>query len=351
MSRDHVVSGRAVVTCEPKANERPPFFIVGPGRSGTTLMARLLSAHSRLTVAPETHYLKRAVAGGAAVDEGPRDYDDFWAKYTQWSRFMDLEVDADRCVARIDALGVRSFRNIFAGVLSTYGESLNKARVGEKTPGHVRFMDRLLAWFPDTRFIVMVRDPRAVVASQLRSPWVRIRPPSLRRGVVIDSRAYQTVRYAVDWKEIYDIARAWKGHPQVIVQPYEDLVRSPHHALSQICDFLGEDFEPEMLEGVRDAERIPPGTAAAYRHAWGDWLERHHQRANQSISLESLEKWRNQLTKWEVAAVEGVCGGRMREQGYELTASSVARAAGRLTSFGVELVHNLEYALRKAARR
>jgi hypothetical protein len=314
-------------------------------------MARLLSAHSRLTVTPETHYLKRAFAAGAAVDENPEDFEGFWQKYTQWSRFIDLEVDADRCVARIDALGRRSFRNIFAGVLSAYGETASKVRVGEKTPGHVRFMDRLLAWFPDTRFIIMLRDPRAVVASQLRSPWVRIRPPSLRGGVVIDSRMQQTIRYAIDWKEIYGIARDWNDHPQVMVVTYEDLVRSPNRAVSAICEFLGEAFEPEMMEGARRAERLPPGTAQAYKNVWGDWLERHHQRANQSVSLESLEKWRDQLTKWEVATIEGVCGEGMRAQGYHPTSPSITRAAARLSASGIELLHSVEYNLRKTARR
>ena len=35
----------------------PPVFIVGAGRSGTTLLRTLLSAHPRLAVTPETHFM------------------------------------------------------------------------------------------------------------------------------------------------------------------------------------------------------------------------------------------------------------------------------------------------------
>ena len=48
--------GKNVATPE---NISRPVFIVGPGRSGTTLLRSLLSAHSRITVTPETHVLAR----------------------------------------------------------------------------------------------------------------------------------------------------------------------------------------------------------------------------------------------------------------------------------------------------
>lgn len=50
---------------------KKPIFIVGPGRSGTTLVRSLLSAHSRIAVTPETHFgswPRGAGRGGPGVE-------------------------------------------------------------------------------------------------------------------------------------------------------------------------------------------------------------------------------------------------------------------------------------------
>ena len=35
-----------------------PIFIVGVGRSGTSLLQAMLNAHSKITFTPETHFIK-----------------------------------------------------------------------------------------------------------------------------------------------------------------------------------------------------------------------------------------------------------------------------------------------------
>ncbi|MDT8305503.1 MAG: sulfotransferase, partial [Anaerolineae bacterium] len=37
---------------------KPPIFVVGVQRSGTTLLAALLAAHSRMSCGPETHFFR-----------------------------------------------------------------------------------------------------------------------------------------------------------------------------------------------------------------------------------------------------------------------------------------------------
>lgn len=68
-----------------------PVFIAGAGRSGTTLM-RLLSAHSRICVRPETHFMARAEKWGFRERDAPLDIDP--------DGFRTFDVD----VASLDAL-------------------------------------------------------------------------------------------------------------------------------------------------------------------------------------------------------------------------------------------------------
>ncbi|CAN5320167.1 hypothetical protein BH23BAC3_BH23BAC3_32940 [soil metagenome] len=98
-----------------------PIFIVGPGRSGTTLMRKMISAHSRISITPETHFMKRVDKRGD-INGSPKDFDAFWEEYTSWIRFTYLDIDPDYCLRLIDESGERSFKNIFQAVITAYKE-------------------------------------------------------------------------------------------------------------------------------------------------------------------------------------------------------------------------------------
>ena len=63
----------ALFSRKAKESERPPVpFIVGVGRSGTTMLRLMLDAHPDLAIPPETHFvpdLIDAIDGGAAPEQ------------------------------------------------------------------------------------------------------------------------------------------------------------------------------------------------------------------------------------------------------------------------------------------
>ncbi len=324
------------VSLPPLLAGESPIFIVGPGRSGTTLLRSLLSAHSRIAVTPETHFMAGARAWG--LERGsPADFDAFWRHYTSGVRFGDLGVDAGRCRELIEMQGASSFEAIFRALLASYGEKVGKPRVGEKTPGHVHFLPRLLDWFPDARVLVAQRDPRAVVASQLQTAYVkrRLTPVSLRHGLVSGKRVQEIASFADDWARLFEQRLPpWRGDPRFRTVVYEALVDDPESELRAICRFLEEDFEPTMLtERTRDAVPMPAAT-------WGDsrmqqWRADHHARSLGRVSSESLGKWRDELAPGEIALIEGRCGRIMQTLGYVPEASPGRRAAGRLARVAI----------------
>lgn len=314
-----------------------PVFIVGDGRSGTTLMRSMLSAHPRLAVTPETQYLARAAAAGDLTTGTPRSFDEFWRDYISWVRFEDLGVDPADCMALVDRQGRRSFETVFAAVLAAYLHRVGKARVGEKSPGHVRYLEVLFRWFPDAQVIVLRRDPRAVVASKMRTPWVadQIRPPSLRTGVISTSRWHAFVAQVENWAEIYEeILPAWRDHPRVLTVDYEELVLRPEEQVRAVCDFLGEAYDPAMIDG-RSGATVPPPAGTTPDERLESWRREHEERALSAVSADSVERWRHELSPFEVATIEARCAAGMARAGHAPTAPTVRRrfagAAGRLT--------------------
>lgn len=330
-----------------------PVFVVGSGRSGTTLMRSLLSAHSRIAIAPETHFMKWAEKRGGLEVPGQRAFGDLWEAYMTSSRFFDLGVEAEHCREIAEHLGSTSTRNAFGAMLIAYAERAEKERVGEKSPSHVRYLAPLLEWFPEARVVVMSRDPRAVVASKLRNPWVtrHLTPFSIREGLLVGSRLHRVVHEADDWVATYEgTVPVWAEDRRVQVVPYEKLVQDPEGVMRSVCAFLGETFEPAMLT-ERTEETVPPPSGGAPDAKLDAWGQTHYAKTLRPVSAKSLEKWRDELSEAEVAIIEGRCRQGMRTAGYAPAASAFERSAGRALSRVVLAVEHAERVARRGAKK
>jgi hypothetical protein len=292
-------------------------FIVGFGRSGTTLLRTILSRHPRIAITPETHFMKRAEAEGGPHGE-PANFEAFWRRLTGWVRFRDLGIDPAECRKRIEQSGDHSFRSVFNAMLGTYGKRLDKPRVGEKTPSHSRYLDDLLKWYPDARVLVIRRDPRAAIASFLRTPWVRekIFRPSLGRGLLTGQSVNEVADLAAEWEHLYshEFPR-WSDDPRFHFTSYEDLVCKPEEEVRRICNFLEEEFSPQMLQ-TGDEQNVPTSSGEMKDQDLEGWRRKHESLSMQPVSRASVEKWRDQLTRSEVALIEGRCAHAMKKGGY-----------------------------------
>lgn len=313
----------------------PPIFIVGAGRSGTTLIRSLLSAHSRIAVTPETHFLKVAERNGGLKDGIPADIEAFWRDFSQSQRFKDLGVSSVRCRTLVDAQGKPTMQAVFRAILAAYGERVGKPRVGEKTPGHVDFLPDLRECFPESPIIFVRRDPRAVVASMLKSPWTQSRQASssLKDGFFVKSRLHLVAFYARRWVEIYErILPQWAADPRVATLSYESLVHDPKGELRRLCTFLDEPYEAAMLT-KRSDEAVPQPAATNDMNSrdWQEWRRVHHEKSLAPVSATSVDTWRTELSRFEVALIEGGCSRGMQAAGYHPVTSRLRRRAGRLS--------------------
>jgi len=330
---------------------KSPIFIMGPGRSGTTLVRKILSAHSRITIAPETQFIKWADQR-ENISGAPVDFKKFWREYTSWIRFKYLEIDPDRCLQLMNIQENRTIQDVFTSVLIAYGEKTGKDRFGEKSPSHVRYLPTLLDWYPDARIIIMQRDPRAVIASRLGTPWVekRTSPVSFQNGFFTNSRFYELILGVKRWKNIFEtIVPKWKTDSRIHVVAYEELVRNPEKEVSSICSFIGETYEDGMLTNRKQESssmnRKKPGAEQVKQ--WKD----HHSKTHRPISADSLGKWKEKLSKTEVAMIEGLCIGGMRRCAYDPSLSKVKRLFGFYFSHAHIATEKVERRIRETFRK
>jgi hypothetical protein len=304
-----------------------PIFIVGCERSGTTLLRRLVCTHSRLAISPETHFMP-LIADCYGADEQPKDFDRFWHALTRHLQLRAIALDMPRARARVEASEARDFRTVFAALLAAQAEMAGKERVGEKTPGHEHHLERLFAWFPDAQVVFIRRDARACAASALETPWVtaQLRPFSFAAPLVRRLRVWHVAYKAQEWLASCRAEQTWRGAAGVTAIAYEDLVGAPEPTLRQLCAFLGEPWEPAMLD-TRAASMTDPDKPGI---RWREWNAAHEVRAGGPISDHSLDRWRQDLSELEIAIVEAVCGDELEVLGYPIASSVKARAEARL---------------------
>ncbi len=205
-------------------------FVIGAPRSGTTMLERMLSAHSMIQGGPEPHLLTPLAHLGlwAKVDKAP--YDHILAAQAQKGFVAQLprgEADYwDACRAYCDTL---------------YGRYMEACGGGreiclDKTPAYALILPFMQKVFPDAKYVVLTRHPIAMFSSFANSFFDGDYRAANEHNPIIN----RYVPALAAFLRQTDI-------PYVHVR-YEDLVKDPETWFQRICEYIGIPYEPEAID-------------------------------------------------------------------------------------------------------
>ena len=259
-----------------------PFFIVGCGRSGTTLLRVMLNRHSELAIPLESLFLVDYLrADGRVPIDLLRQLAVREFELSEWGLSVDEESLA----------GCGNAREIIETLHNLYATRNGKDRWGQKTPRLVRYGSLLKQTWPGARFVFMVRDPRAVVASLTRS------------NVHRSNAFYGARRWVRDCEAGLALERSW---PESVLRiRYEDLVTDPAAQLEGICRFLDVPMEPGVLD---DKDGSDP--------AYGSYYDEIHRRVGGAPDAQRADAWRDELAARDIEVIEAICGETMSRLDY-----------------------------------
>ncbi len=285
----------AVDDCESEFVNDAPFFIVGSGRSGTTLLRAILATHSRLTIPPETWYLNRltdllAVERALTAEEVDRVTRTMIGHY----RWPDLEVQADEFRREVAGLKNPHLRDIVELVYRKHLRRDGKVRWGDKTPGYIELVPKLAQLFAGAQFIHFIRDGRDVAKSFQAKSWY-------------GDRLHDNAR---EWIDAMDCSERWSNSEvskQILQVRYEDLVLDTEGTVRRICSFLGEQFEPGMLAWPGTVDQLVPGREAHI-----------HEKLKRKPGMADIYRWKREMTLREILVCEAFMGRHLKAHGYEL---------------------------------
>ncbi len=185
---------------------KPPIVLGGCGRSGTTLLLSILSAHPAIHALP----FETGIFSFWQSANDPLGIDPNFQEPTRLHRF---------------------YRNILRQRIPA-----TVSRWCEKTPTNVRHLERIFAYYRENvRFIHIIRDGRDVMTSR--------HPENPDAFWVEPQRWVNDVRQGL----------AYKDHPQVLTIRYEDLILEHKTTVGTICDFIEEEYVPELKQWFENA--------------------------------------------------------------------------------------------------
>lgn len=223
---------------------RESVIVGGCGRSGTTLLLAVLSAHPSLYAFPVEI-----------------------AQFTEWTK----DGNGNEIPLRMD----RMYRHLLTHKIPKQAE-----RWVEKTPKNVLWFDKILNYFNNkVKIIHLIRDGRDVLTSR--------HPEDPNKYWVTFGRYIRDLNAGMKFMD----------HPKVLTVRYEDLIQNYKETITGICVFIGEEATDEILNWFDYA-------SVRKNEAWFNKLERLHKKSIVKWNKpENAERLKNILNNEEIVRI------------------------------------------------
>lgn len=231
-----------------------PVFLLGTQRSGTTLLTRMLNANNHL-------FIQNEMAIGSIFDENNNS---------------DVMTNIVNALKEKHHVCVKSL------------ERENKMW-GWKDPMLTAHLSSLETHFSESKYILLVRDPRAVISSYIDNGW------GLATNVYTGA-----LRWSEEVRKQLDFADRVKNN--CIMVKFEELILEPENVLRRVCSHLAIPYQEEMLR---------------YHHNPLEFFENKSNRnTQQPPDIKNIGHWRDKFSKRQVAMINKLCEPLMNELGY-----------------------------------
>ena len=332
-----------------------PLFVCGLARGGTNLLARMLGAHPGADVLLDPWFPFYRSLRNAALRRGRPARD--WKDVRPDSPLQDYYFTEERIAAldlvqsasldlpfepgelaqlrgqiaaraglespdlapRLDEMRGTTYREVFRSLLAIAGSVRGRGQgwLAIKEVWTVEFLPLLARAFPEARFVVVLRDPRAVVCSMLG--FEKIDPTQVANVLSYARHWRKYVAFLIRFRESFPAGR-------LFLLTFETLVADPESAAGRLCAFLGLDFHPNMTD------------PAAYGSGGGPWLGNStHGRFEAVIDPTAATRWRGLIAEAPRAMVEMVCGPDMALLDFPLDGRKPGRAGAEELAAFVQL--------------
>ena len=254
----------------------PPFFILGSGRNGSTLLASILNVHKDVFVPPEQFILpytifKRYLKFYWSINNLKQDV---LNTIKMPNQTLNWKVD----LRKIE-LKDKGMASLFNSIYRSYAKQV-KGDVkiwGDKTPLNIHFLNFIYPEFSNAKYIFLIRDPRDVALSYKK---------------LTDHKAKNTDFAIWKWNDSVKMLDYLLARTDVLIIKYEELVCNPERELKKILSYLEISEDMSILSSKSGASDMGVGD-----HSF-------HQNLDKPINSSSVGKWKLELQDLDIKYAE-----------------------------------------------
>lgn len=295
-----------------------PIIIGGDGRSGTTLMSVILDSHQNMAIAPEFHFNGKKVPNlgpyvircirareGVGRERTGAPNREVHEEFTPGIQFVNRVARAGVSPKRLLTL-IRRVRRETGTDLETFHDRCaliehigrylcaekRAHRWGFKNMREIKNLSKYGQVWPQACYIHVIRDGRDVAASQLRAhgSWGYKNIEDAAAGWVNLIRSARHNSHGFKYREVL----------------YEDLVERPEATLRPLVNWLGEQWSSRVLAHNESLHSVLESKVAHPSKA----------QVAQPINLNSVGRYRTDLSANEIKRFDSVAGELLEELGY-----------------------------------
>lgn len=302
-------------------------YIIGIGRSGTTLLTSILGAHPEINTIPENYFV--TFFYNSFKDKTYFTPSELLLIHEFNLLFNKLQpyIGYDYILTKEDDFLQHPFMGSYHELCKYFynffrhktNHAINPSIIIDKNPSNTLYCEELLELNPNAKFIFITRDYRANILSRIES--VHIRPPSV---------AYNAIR----WNYFMSKAlRFEKQHQnQVLKIKYEELVSYPERTLDRIFSFLKK--ERYSINNMQTNEE--KAVVGDLTNHFSVRLNKKYSDLIKPINTNRIDSWKTNLTYEQLILSDYICKGFGEKLGYK---SQTNITAFKTISLFIKTIH------------
>lgn len=291
---------------EDKLDQIQMCFIIGMGRSGTTLLTNLLGQHEELAAMPENNFI---LFGKDLINNtGKKLIDNFHLLHrlkhnhslSIWEPNLTFLKNIDKEKA--------TYQNLCK---MTYLEACTEEKqktvqiIVDKNPIYSLYINEIKEIFPKAKFIVISRDPRDNFISRKKHT----------KGIVSNWNTSLANAWSLYYKSI--LKHTKEAPDDFHFLRYEDLAAEPVHEMNKIQRFLKvnnlQELKKPAIEGLLNSLE-----QSNLKPLAKEKISNMHSRLNENVNTKKVGIWTNELTYSELWHINFFCSSIATRLGYQI---------------------------------
>jgi hypothetical protein len=275
------------------ARSKAPVFVLGCGRSGTTLLYHmLLSAGNFAVYRVESNVINLLEPrfGDLSIAWNRRRLMKAWYESRLYTA---TGLEKEPLEARVNA-ECRNGGDFLRIIMEEMARRQGVKRWAECTPEHLLYLERIKQTIPNALIIHIIRDARDVALSMDKGYWIRPFPWHADKRLLVIGLYWEWIvsrgreygkKIATDYTEVH----------------FEELVKNPHETLARLGQFIDHDLDYERIQKVGIGSVSEPNTSF-----------------QSDATFNPVGRWRDKFPPDELKRFEGLIGDSLEKFGYQL---------------------------------